>query len=125
MPNAVAVEKKGLKGNPSLDNHHTLASGRVESTKDLSAERMAARLAELPPHLTSAEPSRRKANIDGIVVELVTTSRHQYEFWTENWQGADDNVKPHGHLYSVVGVPNHKVHAYYCRSEDVVEGKSV
>ena len=29
-----------------------------------------------------------------------------------------DHVKPHGHLYSVVGVPNHKVHAYYCPSLD-------
>jgi hypothetical protein len=115
MTKAVTVEHKG---NPALDNYHTLAAGRVESTKDLTPERMNALLAEVLPHLKFSETFRRKANIDGIIVELVTNSRHQYEFWTENWQGADDNVKPHGHLYSVVGVPGHKVHAYYCPGLD-------
>jgi ATP-dependent phosphoenolpyruvate carboxykinase len=114
MATTIAVTRSG----PHADNHHTLASGRVESTKDLTPKQMEAQMAEVLPYLRFGETFRRKANIDGIVVQLVTNSRHQYEFWSENWHTAPESVKPHGHLYSVSGVPGRKAHAYYCPGTD-------
>ncbi|HLF16362.1 MAG TPA: hypothetical protein VI796_02885, partial [Candidatus Thermoplasmatota archaeon] len=101
------------KGNLNLDNYPTLASGRVDSTKDLTPAAMQALLAEALRHLDPKRTFRRTANIDGVLVELVTDSRHQYEFWCDNWHPASDHVRPHGTLYSVTGVPGKKAHAYF------------
>lgn len=112
---AVTVSKKG---NVELDNYQTLASGRVDSTKNLYPAEMQKLLGETLAHLKPGETFRRKANIDGIIIELVTDSRHQYDFWTDNWHAAADDIKPHGHLYSVTKVPGKKAHAYYCPAMD-------
>jgi hypothetical protein len=106
------------KGNPELDNHHTASQGRVDSTKDMTADAMREKLDAVLPYLHFTHTFRRIANIDGILVELVTNSRHQYEFWAENWHPASGHVRPHGQIYSVSGVPDHKAHAYYCPETD-------
>lgn len=117
MRPAVTV-KNAPKGNPDLDNFHTASQGRVASTKDLSVQAMQAKLDEVLPHLHYSTTFRRIANIDGILVELVTNSRHQYDFWCENWHPASGHVRPHGQIYSVSGVPGHEAHAYYCPHTD-------
>ena len=104
------------KGHP--DNFKTSSQGRVNATKDMKAPDMEAKLAEVLPHLKFSETFRRIANIDGILVELVTNSRHQYEFWTENWHPASGHVRPHATIYSISGVPDHEAHAYYCMDMD-------
>ncbi len=106
------------KGNPNLDNFKTESQGRVDSTKNMSMKDMEAKLAEVLPHLKFNEAFERVANIDGVLVKLVTNSRHQYEFWTDNWHAAPEEVKPHGFLYSVNGVPGVDAHAYYCPEMD-------
>lgn len=115
MSQTVTMERKG---NPDLHNTRTASQGRVDATKDMNVGAMEAKFAEVLPHLDFNETFRRTANIDGILVELVTNSRHQYEFWSENWHIATGTVKPHGHLYSVTGVPDHAPHAYYCPATD-------
>jgi hypothetical protein len=118
MDVSVTMTKEGTKGNPRLDNFHTTSQGRVDSTKDMTAAAMEAKLDEVLPHLAFNETFRKTANIDGILVELLTNSRHQYDFWSENWHQAPEGVKPHGRLYSVSGVPDHDAHAYYCPHTD-------
>ncbi len=106
------------KARTHAENFHTISQGRVDSTKDMSAAAMEAKLDEVLPHLDFSHTFRRIANIDGVLVELVTNSRHQYEFWAENWHPASGHVRPHGHLYSVNDVPGHEAHAYYCPETD-------
>lgn len=111
------VQLTQTSGHPN--NFKTASQGRVDATKDMSAEDMHALLGKVLPHLKFNETYERTANIDGILVKLVTNSLHQYEFWTDNWHTASDAVKPHGHLYSVSGVPDMDAHAYYCPELDI------
>lgn len=101
---------------PRLNNYHTASQGRVGSTKDLKPADLDALLAKVLPHLTHDTTYVWDANINGIIVRYTGNSRHQYEFWVENWFPApnDGNTLPHGFLYSVNGVPNQEPHAYYC-----------
>lgn len=108
----------GKKGNPALDNFHTASQGRVDSTKDMTSRAMQAKLDEVLPHLHFSQTFRRIANIDGILVELITNSRHQYDFWCENWHPASGHVRPHGTIYSINNVPGHDAHAFYCPTTD-------
>jgi hypothetical protein len=107
-----------VKANPrrSIDNYVTSSQGRVASTKDLKSADLDALLAEVLPHLKFQETYTWDANINGVIIRLVTNSRHQYEFWVENWYPAanDGTVQPHGFIYSVSGVPGKDAHAYYC-----------
>ncbi len=116
MSGTVTLTEK--KGNPNLDNFHTASQGRVDSTKDMSADAMQAKLDAVLPNLHFSETFRRIANIDGILVELITNSRHQYDFWCENWHPASGHVRPHGTIYSVSGVEGEDTHAYYCPETD-------
>ncbi len=103
-----------------LNNYVTASQGRVGSTKDLTGPAMDKLLAEALPHLKFNELYQWDANINGILIRLVTNSRHQYEFWVENWYPGpnDGTIQPHGFLYSVNGVPNKEAHAYYCREKN-------
>ncbi|HEX9815564.1 MAG TPA: hypothetical protein VGB18_01175 [Candidatus Thermoplasmatota archaeon] len=103
-----------------LNNYVTTSQGRVGSTKDLTGPAMDKLLAEALPHLKFNELYQWDANINGIIIRLVTNSRHQYEFWVENWYPGpnDGTVQPHGFLFSVNGVPNREAHAYYCREKN-------
>jgi hypothetical protein len=116
MPVTVTVGKREPRAHPH--NFKTASQGRVDSTKNLAADAMQAKLDECLPRLVPSETFEKTANIDGILVRLVTNSRHQYEFWSENWHGAPENVRPHGFLYSVNGVPDREPHAFYCPTTD-------
>jgi len=101
---------------PRLNNYVTASQGRVGSTKDLKSADLDALLGEVLPVLKHDETYVWDANINGIVIRLTTNSRHQYEFWVENWYPAanDGTVQPHGFIYSVSGVPKRDAHAFYC-----------
>jgi hypothetical protein len=103
-----------------LDNYETESKGRVGSTKDLTAAKLDKLLAGVLPTLKFNEKYEWDANINGIIVRLVTNSRHQYEFWVENWfPGPNDGtVKPHAFIYSITGVPGKDAHAYYCKERN-------
>ncbi len=103
---------------PRINNYVTASQGRVGSTKDLGPAQLESLLARVTPVLTKDTTYVWDANINGIVVRLVTNSRHQYDFWVQNWWPGpnDESVLPHGVIYSVTGVPDEPVHAYYCPS---------
>ena len=61
----------------------------------------------------SADPSL-KANLNGVVVELKTNSRHQAEFWSQNWWPAKDADIPQARIYSASGVDGLEPSAFYC-----------
>lgn len=103
-----------------LDNYVTASQGRVASTKDLKSPDLEKLLAEALPRLKFNETFQWDANINGVIIRLVTNSRHQYAFWVENWYPGpnDGSVQPHGFLYGISGVPNRDPHAYYCRDRN-------
>jgi hypothetical protein len=57
---------------------------------------------------------RAKANLNGVIVELITNAQHQYDFWKDNWHEAPAEFLPHASLYSVNGIPDREPMAYYC-----------
>jgi hypothetical protein len=99
-----------------IDNYVTASQGRVGSTKDLTPAQMTELLTKHLPTLKHDTTYVWDANINGCIIRYTGNSRHQYEFWVENWfPGPNDGtVHPHGFLYSVNGVPNQEAHAYYC-----------
>jgi hypothetical protein len=103
-----------------LDNFQTSSKGRVGSTKDLTSKQLDDLLAKVKPHLKYNERYDWDANINGILVRLTTNSRHQYEFWVENWYPGpnDGSTQPHAFIFSVNGVPNMDAHAYYCKERN-------
>ncbi|HVL87910.1 MAG TPA: hypothetical protein VM681_07920 [Candidatus Thermoplasmatota archaeon] len=103
-----------------LNNFVTGSQGRVDSTKNLTTKELDALLEKARPSLSFDRTYVWDANINGIVVRLITNSFHQYDFWTENWcpSNNDGSVKPHAFIYSASGVPGEKPHAYYCPERD-------
>ncbi len=106
----------------NLNNYTTASQGRVGSTKDVSTTEMETRLADAKSILTKDTTYAWDANINGIIVRLVTNSKHQYNFWVQNWWPGpnNDTVLPHATIYSVSGIKNGgklaDAHAYYCPS---------
>jgi hypothetical protein len=116
MENAGLSSGVTLMSATQLNNYITASQGRVASTKDLTPAKLDEILAKVKPHLTKDSTYEWDANINGIIVKLVTNSLHQYEFWSQNWWPGpnNDSVLPHGKIYSVHNVPNMETHAYYC-----------
>ncbi len=105
---------KPTKKAAALDNFVTGATGRVDATKDMTKAAMNDLVDDVLTHLPVSQTFEWNADIDGVIVRLVTNSRHQFEFWVENWKPADPDMKPHGFLYSVHGIEGRDTHAYYC-----------
>ncbi|HWG91122.1 MAG TPA: hypothetical protein VNZ52_09785 [Candidatus Thermoplasmatota archaeon] len=101
-----------------LNNYITASQGRVGSTKDCTPAQINGLIAKANSVLTKDTTYTWDANINGIIVRLITNSRHQYDFWVQNWWPGpnNDSVLPHATIYSVMGIPNEPVHAYYCPS---------
>ncbi len=119
MPLSTTVPTKEADAT-ALDNYHTESKGRVGSTKDLTVNKLDSLLAEVLPHLDESERYEWDANINGVLVRLVTNSRHQYEFWVENWYPGpnDGSIHPQAFIYSVKDVPGKEPHAYYCKERN-------
>lgn len=101
-----------------LNNYTTASQGRVDSTKDCTPDQINTLIAKGEKVLTKDTTYVWDANINGIIVRLITNSKHQYEFWAQNWWPGpnNDSVLPHATLYSFMGVPDQGVHAYYAPS---------
>ena len=99
-----------------LSNHLTGVKRRVEARKDVGVEERNSLVRLAEERLSEGfETYHWNASIHGIVIRLVTNSAHLYDFWVENWFPAQraSTVMPHGVVYAVTGVKDHKPFAYY------------
>lgn len=97
-----------------LNNYSTHSRSRVKANKNVGIDEFNALLAKAKSRMESRGTTSQKANLDGIVVELVTTSGHQADFWRNNWWPAGDDVLPHARIYSVQDIEGLESAAYYC-----------
>jgi len=96
-----------------LNNYVTQSRSRVKANKNSSVEEFQKVLQLAKERLSATGSWSRSANLNGIVVELVTNSEHQRTFWEHNWWAADDSVLPHARVYSVNGIEGMEPSAYY------------
>ncbi len=95
-------------------NYFTKEKSRVQSDKKISVDKLESLIEIAHKEYLNSGVFRSKALLNGIVVELITNSAHQYDFWLRNWWSAPDEVLPHGIIYSVYGVEDMDSFAYYC-----------
>jgi len=84
--------------------------------KAVPRERMETLVRTAQAHLKDDALYRWNADINGVAVQLVTNSLHQYDFWVDNWFPADYDRRPDAVIYSVMGVPDQPSAAYYCKA---------
>ncbi len=103
-----------------FSNYVTESRGRVDSDKNISSQKLDELLKLVRSKLKYDETYIWDANINGIIIRLITNSFHQYDFWMENWWPApnDHSLKPHAFIYSIKGIEGHKPFAYYCPPMD-------
>ena len=95
-------------------NYVTQSRSRVKGSKNTPKSEFLPLLARAKSTLKGSLSKSLKANLNGIVIELVTNSAHQAEFWSNNWWKADGSVLPHAQIFSVTGVEGVEPSAYYC-----------
>ncbi len=66
--------------------------------------------------LSATGQKSAKANLNGVVVELITNSEHQYEFWLNNWWILDEDLPAQARVYSATGIDGVEPAAYYSPS---------
>jgi hypothetical protein len=97
-----------------LDNYATQSRARVKGNKNTSTKELATLLDGAKSTLAGTGSKSLKADLNGVVVELVTNSEHQARFWEANWWPADPASKPHAQIFAVKGVEGVEPSAYYC-----------
>ena len=97
-----------------LDNYMTQSKARVKAEKNKPAAEFLPLLAKAKEALRKTGQRSLRANLNGVVVELITNSEHQASFWDTNWWHADGQVLPHARIFSAVGVGGLEPSAYYC-----------
>lgn len=97
-----------------LNNYVTQSRSRVKANKNVSKEEFAILLDRAARTLTKGATLSSKANLNGVIVELITNSEHQHAFWNQNWWPANASVLAHAHLYSVIGIEGMEPGAFYC-----------
>jgi len=98
---------------PPFSNYVTQSKARVKGKKSTPVQEFRPILEEAKSALEGSGYTSLKANLNGVVVELRTNSRHQSEFWSQNWWPANDDV-PQAHIYSARGVDGLEPSAFYC-----------
>ncbi len=101
---------------PQLNNYITKSRARVMGNKQTSESDFLPLLEKAKAALGSSNAKSLKANLNGIIVELITNSQHQADFWAGNWWRADDGATPHAQIYSAIGVQGVEPSAFYCPS---------
>jgi hypothetical protein len=96
-----------------LNNYVTQSRARVKANKNAGRDEFIPLLTKAKERLASTGFRSAKANLNGIVVELITNSEHQYSFWSYNWWQVDSGILPHAQIYSVVGLDRVEPSAYY------------
>lgn len=99
---------------PPFNNYITQSRARVKGKKNTSQAEFLPLLERAKSALAVSGLSPMKANLNGVVVELSTNSRHQAEFWSHNWWKAQDPASPRARIYSATGVEGVEPSAYYC-----------
>jgi hypothetical protein len=97
-----------------LNNYVTHSRARVKGNKNTAIDEFNTLLARVKPELARRWSTSIQANLNGIVVELITTSKHQADFWKNNWWPANNPILPHARIYSVQNVGDQEPGAYYC-----------
>lgn len=96
------------------NNYITSSRARVAANKNTGLEEFETLLRRAKDRLDASGSKSLIANLNGILVELITNSEHQVEFWSRNWWLTKEPVLPHVTLYSVTGVEGLEPSAYYC-----------
>jgi len=99
---------------PPFNNYITQSRARVKGRKDTPKSEFLPLLERAKATLAKSGFSALKANLNGVVVELSTNSKHQAEFWSQNWWKADDSSAAKARIYSAIGVDGIEPSAYYC-----------
>jgi hypothetical protein len=99
---------------PPFNNYVTQSRARVKGKKNTPRAEFVPLLERAKSALEGSGFSSMKANLNGVVVELSTNSRHQAEFWAHNWWTAEDSAPPKARIYSAIGVEGVEPSAYYC-----------
>ncbi|MDG6898677.1 MAG: hypothetical protein JRN24_02955 [Nitrososphaerota archaeon] len=99
---------------PPFNNYTTRSRARVKGRKDTPASEFLPFLERAKSALQASGFSSSKADLNGVVVELSTNSRHQAEFWSHNWWKAKEAAAPKASIYSAIGVEGIEPSAYYC-----------
>ncbi len=97
-----------------FDNYATASTARVKSDKNVALDKFAELRKTAEEKLNSAESYRSKANLNGVTVEFWGNSRHQFDFWTLNWNEASGSSKPEARIYSAFGLDGVAPSAFYC-----------
>jgi hypothetical protein len=97
---------------PALNNYTTHSRARVKGRKDTPTSEFLPLLEKAKKRLESTGFQSLAANLNGIAVELSTNSKHQAEFWSNNWWEAKTSAK--ARIYSATGVEGIEPSAYYC-----------
>ena len=99
---------------PQFHNYATHSRARVKGSKDTPRSEFLSLLEKAKKKLRETGSKSLKANLDGIIIELITNSEHQAEFWSLNWWKAEESILPHARIYSAQGVEGLEAAAYYC-----------
>jgi len=97
-----------------FNNYATKSRARVKGKKDTPSVEFRPLMERVKSALERSGFSSLKANLNGVVVELSTNSRHQAEFWSHNWWPASPNEAPRARIYSAIDVEGIEPSAYYC-----------
>jgi hypothetical protein len=99
----------------ALQNAVTRTRKAVTVESPIDAPLRDSLLAEIESRLERENMFEWNANINGAVVRLRTNVPHLNDFWMENWYPAplDDDLKPHGVITAVDGIPGREPRAFY------------
>lgn len=100
---------------PGISNAKTSVDGRVQSNTSVPKAQMDDLVETAKSNLPYDRLYTWNANINGVIIQLMTNNFHLMDFWIENWFPAPlEGVQPHGVIYAVTGLRDEKPYAYYC-----------
>ncbi|HUI23806.1 MAG TPA: hypothetical protein VLY82_05375 [Nitrososphaerales archaeon] len=97
-----------------FNNYVTQSRARVKGRKSTPVQEFRPILEQAKSALEKSGYTSLKANLNGVIVELSTNSRHQAEFWSHNWWPGDAADVPKARIYSASDVEGLEPSAYYC-----------
>lgn len=100
--------------NPSFNNYTTESRARVKGDKSTPKSEFLPLLERAKSTLAKTGSASHKADLNGVTVELSTNSKHQAEFWSQNWWKASESADPKARICSVIGMEGIEPSAYYC-----------
>jgi hypothetical protein len=99
---------------PPFNNYITHSRARVTGNKNTPKPEFLSLLDRAKAVLAKTGSTALGADLNGVVVELVTNSAHQAEFWSHNWWKAEGSSSPKARIYSATGVEAIEPSSYYC-----------